>query len=43
MGPTQNFASMPDLVKVLLTLFMIIGRLEFYALVILFVPGFWRQ
>ena len=42
-GPTQNFASMPDLVKLLLTLFMIIGRLEFYALVILFVPGFWRQ
>ena len=42
-GPTQNFAALPDLVKLLLSLFMIIGRLEFYALVVLLVPGFWRQ
>ena len=42
-GPTMNFAEMPDLVKVLLTLFMILGRLEFYAVVALFVPGFWRS
>ena len=42
-GPTMNFAEMPDVVKVLLTLFMILGRLEFYAVVALFVPGFWRN
>lgn len=42
-GPTMNFAEMPDLVKVVLTLFMILGRLEFYAVVALFVPGFWRS
>jgi Trk-type K+ transport system membrane component len=30
-------------VKALLTLFMILGRLEFYAVVALFVPGFWRR
>lgn len=42
-GPTLNFAELPDLVKVLLTLFMILGRLEFYAVVALFVPGFWRR
>jgi len=42
-GPTLNFAELPDLVKVVLTLFMILGRLEFYAVVCLFVPGFWRS
>lgn len=41
-GPTQNFAALPDLVKILLTVFMILGRLEFYAVVALFVPGFWK-
>jgi trk system potassium uptake protein TrkH len=41
-GPTMNFAEMPELVKVVLTVFMILGRLEFYAVVALFVPGFWR-
>jgi Trk-type K+ transport system membrane component len=30
------------MVKILLTLFMILGRLEFYAVVVLFVPGFWK-
>jgi trk system potassium uptake protein TrkH len=41
-GPTGNFAAMPALAKILLSLFMILGRLEFYAVVILFVPSFWR-
>jgi len=42
-GPYENFAFMPPLAKILLSLFMILGRLEFYALVVLFVPRFWRQ
>ena len=42
-GPTQHFGEMPELVKALLTLFMILGRLEFYAVVALLVPGFWRK
>ena len=42
-GPTQNFAAMPALAKLLLSLFMILGRLEFYAVVILLVPSFWRK
>ncbi len=42
-GPTVNYAELPELVKILLTLFMILGRLEFYAVVALFVPGFWRR
>lgn len=42
-GPTQNFGEMPDAVKLLLSLFMILGRLEFYAVAALFVPGFWKK
>jgi len=42
-GGTQNYNHFHDLVKVVLSLFMILGRLEFYALVALFVPGFWRR
>jgi trk system potassium uptake protein TrkH len=42
-GPYANFAEFHDLVKIVLSLFMILGRLEFYALVALLVPGFWRR
>lgn len=42
-GPAANFAHFQALVKLALSLFMILGRLEFYALVALFVPGFWRR
>ena len=42
-GPSLNFSELPELVKLLLTLFMILGRLEFYAVMALFLPGFWRQ
>ena len=42
-GSTQNFAFMPDLAKLVLSFFMILGRLEFYAVVVLFVPRFWRS
>jgi trk system potassium uptake protein TrkH len=41
-GPTTSFTDMPDLAKLLLSGFMILGRLEFYAVVVLFVPRFWR-
>jgi len=42
-GSTQNYAHFHDLVKLVLSLFMILGRLEFYALVALFVPSFWKR
>jgi trk system potassium uptake protein TrkH len=42
-GPSMNFAELPELAKLLLSLFMIFGRLEFYAVVALFVPSFWRS
>jgi trk system potassium uptake protein TrkH len=42
-GPYLNFAEMPALGKLLLSFLMIAGRLEFYAVVILLLPGFWRR
>ena len=42
-GGSENFAHFHDVVKLVLSLFMILGRLEFYALVALFVPSFWRS
>ena len=42
-GPTLSFGELPEAVKLLLSLCMIFGRLEFYAVVALFVPGFWKK
>ena len=41
-GPYGYFGFMPDAAKLLLSLFMILGRLEFYAVAVLLVPRFWR-
>jgi trk system potassium uptake protein TrkH len=41
-GPVGNFAHIPVAGKMLLTLMMILGRLEIFTLLILFTPGFWR-
>ncbi|MEM9168158.1 MAG: TrkH family potassium uptake protein [Pseudomonadota bacterium] len=41
-GPAHNFASMPDAVKWLLSAGMLFGRLEFFTLLVLFSPAFWR-
>lgn len=42
-GPTQTFAFFQPASKVLLSLLMIFGRLEFYALAVLFSPAFWKR
>ncbi len=42
-GPTDNYAYMPVLGKWLLILCMLLGRLEIYTVLILFVPEFWRK
>lgn len=42
-GPAENYAFMPDLAKWILTLCMLIGRLEIYTVLILFVPEYWRK
>ena len=42
-GPMQNFAELHDVPKIVLSLCMVLGRLEFYALVVLLMPSFWRR
>lgn len=42
-GPIGNYSSIPDLGKWVLSLLMMAGRLEVYALLVLFVPSFWRK
>lgn len=42
-GPVENFSHLPTAVKWVLTLCMLIGRLEIYAIFILFVPEFWKH
>lgn len=42
-GPAENFAHLPILGKWLLTLCMLLGRLEIYTVIILFVPEFWKK
>ena len=42
-GPNGNFSSLPDISKWILTVGMILGRLELFAILILFVPAFWRN
>lgn len=48
MGPglgsvTSNFQSISDAGKFVLTLCMLLGRLEIFTLIILFVPSYWRR
>jgi trk system potassium uptake protein TrkH len=42
-GPAANFAHLSDVAKILLTMLMLIGRLEIYAVIMLFAPAFWRE
>ncbi|MBF0624258.1 MAG: TrkH family potassium uptake protein [Magnetococcales bacterium] len=42
-GPMDNFASVHDLGKILLAVLMVLGRLEVFTLIMLFLPRFWRS
>ncbi len=42
-GPTGNFASLPDIAKWLLSLGMLMGRLEILTILVLCFPAFWRN
>jgi trk system potassium uptake protein TrkH len=43
LGPYDNFAALPDLSKVVFTCGMLLGRLEFYTLMVLFTSDYWRR
>lgn len=42
-GPNDNYFHIPALGKVTLMLCMIVGRLEIYTVIVLFVPEFWKK
>ncbi|BCR24032.1 TrkH family potassium uptake protein [Aquipseudomonas alcaligenes] len=42
-GPAGNYASLPDLAKWLLTIGMLLGRLEILTVLVLLFPAFWRH
>jgi trk system potassium uptake protein TrkH len=42
-GPVQNYAFFTDIDKVILSIAMIIGRLEFYTVFLLFSHSFWKK
>ena len=42
-GPVSNFAGLTDFDKVVLALEMLLGRLEIMSMILLLVPGFWRE
>ncbi len=41
-GPNGNFSELSDISKWVLSLSMILGRLELFAILVLFIPSFWR-
>jgi len=42
-GPSGNFASIPDGAKWLMSAGMLFGRLEFFTLLVILTPGFWHR
>ena len=42
-GPNSNFSSLPDVSKWILSVGMILGRLELFAILVLFLPSFWKN
>jgi trk system potassium uptake protein TrkH len=42
-GATQNFGTIPTTGQIILTLCMLLGRLELYTVLILFLPSFWKK
>jgi trk system potassium uptake protein TrkH len=42
-GAIENYAHHPYAVKALLSLFMVMGRLELFSILVLFMPRFWKS
>ena len=42
-GPNGNYSNLPDLSKLSLCLGMLLGRLELFAVLVLFFPSFWKN
>ena len=42
-GPASNFAHIHDIGKWLLSSYMLVGRLEIFTVLLLFMPRFWKE
>ena len=42
-GPNGNYKNIPDVSKCVLSFGMLLGRLELFAILVLFFPSFWRN
>jgi trk system potassium uptake protein TrkH len=42
-GPAEHYGALPALAKWVLSLCMLAGRLEFYTVLVIFAPAFWRR
>lgn len=42
-GPVSNFFHLPQAAKVILSFLMLLGRLEIFTLLMLFIPAYWRK
>tara|TARA_Y100000768_G_C23548264_1_gene482457 strand:- start:147 stop:587 length:441 start_codon:yes stop_codon:yes gene_type:complete len=42
-GPNGNYNAIPDVSKWILSIGMLLGRLELFAVLVLFFPSFWRN
>lgn len=42
-GPANNFSHVPEIGKWLMSFYMLVGRLEIYTVLFLFMPTFWRE
>lgn len=42
-GPMDNYSAIPSVGKWMLSLFMLMGRLEIYTVILLFIPETWRR
>ena len=42
-GPSENFAYLSNLAKWFLIMGMLLGRLELFTVLILFLPSFWKN
>lgn len=42
-GPTENYAALPGVAKWVLSICMLLGRLEIYTVMVLLIPEFWKR
>ena len=42
-GATKNYADIPQLGQLILSMLMLLGRLELYTVLVVFTPKFWKR